>query len=299
MPTLNKGELDAASKGYQTAFNMAFEKVKAMWPKVAMFVPSSKKSEVYTWLGNLGNLREWIGERQMRDLEAFDFTIKNKKFELTHGVPADDFEDDNLGVHMPKFNSMGAKAARHPDKLVFSLLTNGFTQKGFDGVAFFHTAHPNGTSTYSNKGTAALGLTSYGAGRASIQALADKDGEPLDILLSKENTYLVVPPQLEKTALEILTAETLNNNTNPFRDSAQLVVAPRLSSNSTAWFILVDWDGLYPLVYQERRKPKFITKDAPTDDNVFWEGNIVYGVDYRGNAGYGLPQLAYGSTGTT
>ena len=33
------------------------------------------------------------------------------------------------------------------------------------------------------------------------------------------------------------------------------------------------------------------------DDNVFFEKKYIYGVDSRDNAGYGLWQLAYGSTG--
>ncbi|WP_417050343.1 Mu-like prophage major head subunit gpT family protein [Dysosmobacter welbionis] len=46
-----------------------------------------------------------------------------------------------------------------------------------------------------------------------------------------------------------------------------------------------------------RRRPQLVTKDSPSDDNVFFNKEFIYGVDARYNAGYGLWQLAFGSTG--
>ena len=65
------------------------------------------------------------------------------------------------------------------------------------------------------------------------------------------------------------------------------------------WFLICSKRPLKPIIYQERKKPNFVSKDSETDDNVFDQRNeFVYGVDMRCNVGYGLPQLAWGSKQT-
>lgn len=65
--------------------------------------------------------------------------------------------------------------------------------------------------------------------------------------------------------------------------------------NGAAWFLLDTRRPLKPLIYQERKKPKFVAMDKETDQNVFMKNEYLYGVDSRGNAGFGLWQLAYAS----
>lgn len=65
-----------------------------------------------------------------------------------------------------------------------------------------------------------------------------------------------------------------------------------------AWFLLDVSKPIKPFIYQPRKKYEFVSKDDPKDDNVFSLKQYVYGVDGRGNAGYGLWQLAYGSKQT-
>lgn len=61
------------------------------------------------------------------------------------------------------------------------------------------------------------------------------------------------------------------------------------------WALLDTTKPLKPLVFQPRRAAEFVAKDNPTDENVFKKKEFLYGVDYRGNAGYGFWQLAYAS----
>lgn len=291
---VNGEKLRAASVGFQTIFNKAFAAAAILWTLLAMRVQSKNSSESYKWLGDMPQLREWIGERQVRELTAYDYTLKNKTFEGTIGVDVEDYEDDNLGVWAPQFAALGGQAARHPDKLVFGLLNDGFTAKGYDGKAFFATDHAN---SFNNKGTGALSDTSYDTARVALQAQKNAAGDPVGLVLSDQNTTLVVPPALEKTGKLLVESPLLDGGqANPFYKSARLVVGAHLTS-ATAWFLLVDHDGLKPLIYQERRLPRLTLRADPRDDNVFWDKRVIHGVDYRGNAGYGLHQLAYGSTG--
>jgi len=69
-------------------------------------------------------------------------------------------------------------------------------------------------------------------------------------------------------------------------------------NNGKPWYVLDTRRALKPLIFQNRKSPKFTAKDKDTDDNVFDRGENVYGVDARGNAGFGFWQQAYSSNKT-
>ncbi|MDD9910190.1 MAG: Mu-like prophage major head subunit gpT family protein [Ahrensia sp.] len=60
-----------------------------------------------------------------------------------------------------------------------------------------------------------------------------------------------------------------------------------------AWFLIDDTRSLKPMIYQQRRTFSLVSQMNETDPNVFNQGVYVWGVDGRGNAGFGLWQLAY------
>lgn len=296
MGVLNQAVVDKASESYEVVYTQGYSGVSPQWQELAIEAPSGGAGNNYIWLGEIPQMKEWIGPRQKRDLAVHDYYLKNKKYELTIGVPAEAWKDDTLGVYSPLMMSMGAQAARHPDKLIFQLLPDGFTAKGYDGVEFFSTAHPNGPSggTWSNHGTASLSAASFEAAMTSMMSLRDKHGEPLGL----QNFTLVVGPALRTTAMKILKAERVDGgNTNINMNTAELIVSPRLAGHNTKWFLLANLDGLKPFIFQIREKPEFKAKDSLDDDNMFWDDEAIYGVQGRWNAGYGLPQLAYGSLG--
>lgn len=61
------------------------------------------------------------------------------------------------------------------------------------------------------------------------------------------------------------------------------------------WYLMSTKRAIKPIIYQERKKPQFVAKDKPTDDNVFDRKEYVYGTDMRGNVGFGFWQMAHGS----
>lgn len=62
-----------------------------------------------------------------------------------------------------------------------------------------------------------------------------------------------------------------------------------------AWFLLDTNRVMKPMIYQERRPYSLVSKTEPTDDNVFFNKEYIYGVDSRGAVGFGLWQLAFAS----
>lgn len=98
---INKQVLDSAFKGFKTVFGNAFGAATSNTDKVAMRVPSSTGEEVYGWLGQFPQMREWYGDRHIKNLSAHGFSIKNKKFESTVSVERDHISDDKLGLYKP------------------------------------------------------------------------------------------------------------------------------------------------------------------------------------------------------
>jgi phage major head subunit gpT-like protein len=149
---INQSSLQAVYKGFRTIFNEAFKGVETLYGKVAMVVPSSVREETYAWLGAFPRMREWIGERHVRNLELSSYSIRNKDWEATVEVDRNDVEDDTIGVYRPIIAELGRSAAVHPDEMVFGLLSQGFSTICYDGQYFFDTDHPVGGQAVSNYG---------------------------------------------------------------------------------------------------------------------------------------------------
>lgn len=290
---VNQANLHGLNVSYSTAYNKSFDATQSNYQKVATTVPSTTGEQDYKWLGQMPQMKEWIGEREIQSLAAYDYSIKNKPFEMTIGVPRDDIEDDKYGVYAPLFSNMGEAAALHPDTLIFGSMMNGFTEKCYDGKTFFATDHKVGDTTYSNKGAEELTAESYETARTAIMCIRGDKGKSLKLVPD----LLVVPPSLEKAARLILEAEYINGTSNVLKGTAEILVEPTLSEHPDYWFLLCTKRFLKPFIYQERTKIKFTSLTKETDENVFMNNEFLYGANGRSNSGYGFWQMAYGSTG--
>ena len=242
-------------------------------------------------------MKEWIGEREIQKMAAYGYSIKNKKFEMTVSVPRDDIEDDQYGVYTPLFSNMGEAAAEHPDTLVFDAMKNGFTEKCYDGKAFFATDHPSGEggkTPTSNMSHLKLTADSYEAARTAIMSVTGDKGKSLNLVPN----LLVVSPANEKAARLILKADQIEGTTNVYKDTAELMVATELADKPDAWFLLCTNKFLKPFIFQKRKPVKLIALTKDDDENVFMRDEFIWGADGRSNAGYGFWQMAYGSDGT-
>lgn len=149
---INATNLAMLRQAYNGAFKSSFQSfgAQADWLKIATLVPSSTAENKYAWLGHFPKLREWLGDRIVKNLKQHDYAVRNKKYEATVEVPVDDIEDDQYGVYTPLFSDMGMSAAAWPDDIVFALLAAGASTLCYDGQNFFDTDHPVGSSTASN-----------------------------------------------------------------------------------------------------------------------------------------------------
>jgi phage major head subunit gpT-like protein len=292
---VNGASLQALYQGFKQVFQDAFNKATPQYTKIAMLVDSSAEEEVYTWFGAWPKMRQWIGERQYKLLRAFKWTIANLKWESTVAVDGIKIRKDTYGTYRPRFTAMGASAAMHPDHIVFPLLMDGFTKKCYDGKTFFAADHSFG----SNKGVAALTPDSFADAIAEIGQIEDSEGNPL--FDGSETFTLVTGPALEKTAKIILNNDLIADGgvtiNNPNKGAAEYVKSPLIKS-ATAWFIVVDFQGMKPLIFQKGDAADFqYFENAQQSEHVFKNDEYLYGTYSYDNSGYALPQLCYGSTG--
>lgn len=214
---LNENAIHALNTGFKAKFQNAFAKSAPQYTKVATVVNSSKAAEDYGWLRADVKMREFVGSRVIQNVSNLKYTIRNRKFEMTVGVPVDAIADDNIGQYGPMMAEMGNAAAMYPDELVFELMKKGTETVGVDGQYFFDTDHAVGGESVSN----------YTAG------------------------------------------------------------------SNAAWYLLDCSRPIKPFIFQKRQDPTFVIKGDEKDSNVFERDEILYGAKARGNAGYGLWQMAY------
>lgn len=147
---INSDTLLALRTNLKTSYQGAFKGTTTTWNLVAMKTTSTTASETYGWMGDLPQIREFVGERQIKNLKSYDFRIKNRKFELTIGVKRDDIADNNLSGYGVIASDIGSKTAKYPDRLVWQAVKTGNQNPCYDGQYFFDTDHPVGTGVVSN-----------------------------------------------------------------------------------------------------------------------------------------------------
>jgi len=297
---VNKETISNVFISLKTSFNNAFAAAPTIWPKIAMRIVSTAAQNDYSWLSKFPKMRKWIGEKQVKALEAFKYTIVNDDWEATVEVDRNDIEDDQLGMYGPQAQMAGDSAAQLPDEIVMDLVNGGFANLCFDGQFFFDTDHPVAGASVSNKLTVALSvasqaaaIASYGAARTAMRKFKDDEGRPLNITPN----VLLVPPALEHIALAIVNNDRLDDGkANPYKGTAEAVVDARLTSD-TAWFLLDTTKPVKPFIYQERKAPVFVEQTSHENDDVFNRKKFKFGAEARAAGGYGFWQTALGSTG--
>jgi phage major head subunit gpT-like protein len=303
---VNKENIASLFISLKTSFNNAFGAVDSLWTQVAMKVTSTSGSNDYKWLSRFPKMQRWVGDKQIKSLEAFKYVVENEDFEATVEVDRNDLDDDNLGIYSTQAQGAGESAAQLPDELVFEAVNAAFSGVCFDGQFFCDTDHPVTNpatglpASVSNKGVVvlsaasqALAIACLGAAATAMGKFKDNEGRPLNVTPN----VLLVPVALQDVANALYTADRLDDGkVNLYKGKYKPVVSPRMTSD-TAWFLLDTTKVIKPFVYQERKAPVFVQQTDPQADDVFNRKKFKFGAEARAAAGYGFWQTCYGSTG--
>lgn len=150
--------------------------------------------------------------------------------------------NDDLGGFMRYTELFGRGAMELQSEIVYGLLTanGGGGRKLSDGKNLFHADHNNLAST----GTV-LSVSSLTAARLAMRRQVGLTKEKILV----RPRFLVVPPELETLAYQLIAAETANvivGEANPFKGAFEVLVDPFLES-ATSWYLIAD-PGTIPVV---------------------------------------------------
>lgn len=185
---------------------------------------------------------------------------------------------------------LGVAAARLESDKVWAVFTVNANMG--DGVALFHATHAN----LFTGGGSALGVPALATAKAAFR----KQTGPKGTYLNLEPRYLVVPTELETTALQLiapmnLAVTAVTAGVPEWIRSLTPVVEPRLSANSaTAWYLVADTPDIDTIeyAYLEGQEGVYMeTRQGFEVDGIEVKARMDFGakaIDWRGlqkNAG--------------
>ncbi|MCL2601356.1 MAG: Mu-like prophage major head subunit gpT family protein [Treponema sp.] len=113
----------------------------SVYKKLATEIPSTTASNSYGWLSDFPHMREWVGDRVIKDIKESAYQLVNRKFESTLGVNREDIEDDNLGMYGVTSRLRAEEVDRFLNTEIAALLAGGFKGLCYDGQPFFDDEH--------------------------------------------------------------------------------------------------------------------------------------------------------------
>jgi phage major head subunit gpT-like protein len=282
---------------------------------VSNLFPSDRDQEKYGWLGQVPQLREWVGERKAKGLSDQSFTILNKLYESTLQIEVKDARRDKTGQIQVRVNELADRTLSHWASLLSTLILNGETQTAYDGEFFFDTDHSEGSSgsqdndisvdistlpAQTSGSTTAPSIEemqqSILLGASQIMSFVDDQGEPMNEGASE--FLVMVPTSLWITASKAVALPTQGRGTEAVSTNAtpglSFTVAhnPRLDADWTAQFAVFRTDGgVKALIRQEETGAQIKAKAEGSEfefDNNAWQ----FGIDTSRNVGYGFWQRA-------
>jgi len=177
------------------------------------------------------------------------------------------------------FSSIGASGTRKLNSDAYSVISGGFTDTGPDGVSLFNDSHPMADgSTSDNRATAALAESSLQAALVVLRRQLTPDG----VLSSASPDYLIVPPDLEFAAKELVGSDLsgADMQLNVVKSkNLTVLVAPDLTDTSD-WFLLDSQSfRAYQFVAKGPNPQSYID---PASDNYRVKDSIISCQGYDG-----------------
>lgn len=282
----------------------------AMWlDSVSNYFTSDQDSESYRWLGQVPQLREWVGGRHAKGFRENGISITNKHFEATVEFLLKELRRDKTGQVMVRIRELAERTNAHFASLLSTLILNGASTTCYDGQYFFDTDHSEGDSgTQSNKisvDISALPAQTHGSvtapsveemqqaiikGVNQIVGFVDDRGEPMNETASR---FLVMTPISLMQPAQSALAMPFQAGMNVQDSGVSIRVAgnARLSSWTDKFVVFREDANVKALIRQEEEGVQLKAK-AEGSEFEFDNDAHQYGVDTWRNVGYGLWQMA-------
>lgn len=309
------------------------------WDKLMLKRESATGRDQLFWLLDTAKITDegLGGNKRADDIAANLFEIVNKNAGAMLRLTANELRDNQMSDvglrNMPAIDfaaswarQVGGHAAYWPQQGLVSLLSGGTTNIGYDGVAFFSTAHPvnqfnSGAGTFSNRisgfplsvvtaGVYDLNKMAYNFAQvlATVRKTVQPNGLPRDVVWK----YVVAGPDMQFPLSQLFQAKTLAGSTaygtmvNPFSsdtsggvkqfsslEGIEVLIMPELTETGVCYLVaeaLPDEGAAF--IFQER-DPFVLSSYTPeTDSSLQRRKEFEWSFDGRNAVSYGHPYLA-------
>jgi phage major head subunit gpT-like protein len=237
---------------------------------------STKATEYDYSVGGLGDLEEFNGTITYSEFSG-QYRVSYSHKEWVRGLKIERklVDDDQYSVINKRPQAMAMTAKRTREKHAASIFNNAFNTTifaGGDAAALCSASHyrlgQDGaqSAAMSNTGTDALSPTALATARLAMRDYVDDTGN----LLTAMGDTLLVPPELEQTAWEIINASgkmsTADNDPNFWKGKYKVLVWDYLT-DSNNWFLI---DSRYAKLFLKwfDRIPVEFNKDKDFDTYI-------------------------------
>lgn len=290
-------------------YYLAYEQAQPRWVQaVANVFRSDQPFEEYGQLESAPEMEIWDGERKRKTPKGFTIKVVNRKFTSTLEFDNDDVRRDKTGLIPRKIAELGAKAGNLPAKRLTTILeANG---NGYDGAAFFATAHNHGgvidnldtfDATDPDAPTPAEFSTAIVNSISKMTQFTDDINEPMHG--EAREFAILVPAKYTASAQAAVRQEFLAAATSNVLKSTDWQVTvytnPRLNGTAAAagrrFYTFRTDASIRALIWQEEDigAQAFQVHGGEDTDLGFWKDGIAMGPKRVGGESLGRFELAH------
>jgi phage major head subunit gpT-like protein len=271
---------DLLSVGLDEVLFKKYKEINPTYTQIFDIRSSDRKYEKITGFSGFGSLVNKLeGEVISYDdpYQGYDTTFTHLTYGLAFRVTMEMQQDDLYDVIKRMPASLAETVQRYKDTQAASILNDAFADtasdfmSGMDGKVLCATDHPlAGGGTYANTITAAdLSVTSLEEALYTMRLTVGDRNELIDL----QPKYLVIPPQLERVAYELLKSSGRPDTTNRADNwlntqGLQVIVWNRLSDADT-WFLLSEKSRHNLIFYNRMELETDSDRDFNTKDHVY------------------------------
>ena len=296
MPLTSGNFPDLLKPGLKRIFDIAMSRPRPMMEMLFGVEASTRFEESYQGMGAMGTVPRFEGTVPYHNFDAgYRTDIRNYEFAFGIQVERRLADDDQFGQINRRASNMADAFNNTIETDAANVFINAFTDSGTnrmgastngaDGVALLSTAHPyspaNSGTTQSNEGTLALTIDNLDTTRQAMRNIVDDKGN----LLGVNPSMLLVPPELERTATQIVSERAIYEpgsaqyDVNMFAGRFRPVVWDRLT-DSNAWFLIDEALMKQHLIWQWRIRPEFSQAEDFDGLTAKYRGYMRYGIGW-------------------
>ena len=296
MPLTSGNFADLLKPGLKRIFDIGMSRPRPMMEMLFGVESSTRFEEQYQGMGNQGLVPPFDGTVPYADFDA-GYRTDIRNYEFAQGIQVERrlVDDDQYSQIRRRASSMSDSFNTSIETDAANVFINGFTDSGTnrmgastngaDGVGLLSTAHPfspaNTNNTQANEGTLALTIDNLDTTRQAMRNFTDDAGQ----LMGVNPNMLLVPPELERTATQIVSERALYEpgsaqfDVNMFSGRFQPVVWDRLT-DANAWFLIDSTMMKQHLIWQWRIRPEFSEAEDFDGLTAKFRGYMRYGIGW-------------------